>query len=139
LRQNKETQNFLGSGNDSSYVFPFEKLDVYQLSLDLADYVLAILERFPPNKHMRLISQVEAAVTSPAQNIAEGKGRQYKKEFIQFLHIAQGSLYEVVTLNEIFRRRGLFNKAEAVEVRSRCETIDRKLNGLINSLRGKAK
>jgi hypothetical protein len=32
---------------------------------------LAILERFPPNKHMRLISQIEAAVTSPAQNIAE--------------------------------------------------------------------
>jgi len=47
--------------------------------------------------------------------------------------------YERITLNEIFRRRGLFNKAEAVEVRSRCETIDRKLNGLINSLRGKAK
>ncbi|MGD9819076.1 MAG: four helix bundle protein [Desulfomonilaceae bacterium] len=55
----------------AGYVFPFEKLDVYQLSLDLADYVLAILERFPANKHMRLISQIEAAVTSPAQNIAE--------------------------------------------------------------------
>jgi hypothetical protein len=66
LRQDKEAENSLGSGNDSSYVFPFEKLDVYQLSLDLADYVLAILERFPPNKHMRLISQIEAAVTSPA-------------------------------------------------------------------------
>jgi four helix bundle protein len=139
LRQDKEAENSLGSGNDSSYVFPFEKLDVYQLSLDLADYVLAILERFPPNKHMRLISQIEAAVTSPAQNIAEGKGRQYKKEFIQFLHIAQGSLYEVVTLNEIFRRRKLFGENEAIEVRNRCEEIDRKLNGLMNYLRGKAK
>jgi four helix bundle protein len=80
---------------------------------------------------------MEAAVTSPAQNIAEGKGRQYKKEFIQFLDIAQGSLYEVVTLNEIFRRRSLFSDQEAVEVRRQCEIIDRKLNGLINSLRGK--
>ena len=126
-------------GQKASYVFPFEKLDVYQMSLDLADYVLALLERFPPNRHMRLISQMEAAVTSPAQNTAEGKGRQYKKEFIQFLHIAQSSLYEVVTLNEIFRRRGLFHEAEAIEVRSRCEKIDRKLNGLINSLRGHKK
>jgi hypothetical protein len=42
----------------------------------------------------------------------------------------------VVTLNEIFKRRGLFKKGEALEIRSRCETIDRKLNGLINSLRG---
>jgi four helix bundle protein len=119
----------------AGYVFPFEKLDVYQLSLDLADYVLAILERFPINRHIRLVSQIESAVTSPAQNVAEGKGRQYKKEFIQFLHIAQGSLYEVVTLNEIFKRRGIFNNEEALEIRSRCEAIDRKLNGLINSLR----
>ena len=118
------------------YVFPFEKLDVYQLSLDLAEYVLDLLEGFPANRHIRLVGQMEAAVTSPSQNTAEGKGRQYKKEFIQFLHIAQGSLYEVVTLNEIFRRKKLFKQIDAQEVRNRCVQIDRKLNGLINSLRG---
>ncbi|MEE4265946.1 MAG: four helix bundle protein [Desulfobacteraceae bacterium] len=120
----------------SEYVFPFEKLDVWQLAVDLADYVIELLEDFPPNQHIRLVGQMEAAVTSPAQNIAEGKGRQYKKEFIQYLHIAQGSLYEVVTLNEVFRRRKLFSQEDAQEVRNRCEQIDRKLNGLINSLRG---
>jgi len=120
----------------SEYIFPFEKLDVWQLAVDLADYVLGLLEGFPPNRHLRLVGQMEAAVTSPAQNIAEGKGRQYKKEFIQYLHIAQGSLYEVVTLNEVFRRRKLFSPKDAQEVRNRCERIDRKLNGLINSLRG---
>ncbi len=119
-----------------AYVFPFEKLDVYQLSIDLAEYVLDLLEGFPANRYIRLVGQMEAAVTSPAQNTAEGKGRQYKKEFIQFLHIAQGSLYEVVTLNEIFRRKKLFSQKDAQEVRNRCVQIDRKLNGLINSLRG---
>lgn len=118
------------------YLFPFEKLDVWQLSVDLAEFVLDLLGKFPRNKHLRLISQMEAAATSPAQNIAEGKGRQYKKEFIQFLHIAQGSVYEVVTLNEVFRRKRLFEEAQAQEVRKQCEHIDRKLNGLINSLRG---
>jgi four helix bundle protein len=120
----------------NEYIFPFEKLEVWQLSVELADYVLELLEGFPPNKHIRLVGQMEAAVTSPSQNIAEGKGRQYKKEFIQYLHIAQGSLYEVVTLNEVFRRRKLFSEDDSKEVRSRCEKIDRKLNGLINSLRG---
>jgi four helix bundle protein len=120
----------------SEYVFPFEKLDVWQLSVDLADYVLELLEAFPPNRHLRLVGQMEAAVTSPAQNIAEGKGRQYKKEFLQYLHTAQGSLYEVITLNEVFRRRKLFSQEAALEVRARCEKIDRKLNGLVNSLRG---
>ena len=118
------------------YLFPFEKLDVYQLALDLAEFVLELLERLPQNRHIRLISQMESAAVSPAQNIAEGKGRQYKKEFIQYLHIAQGSLYEVVTLNEVFRRRKLFLEKDSQEVRNRCEKIDRKLNGLVNSLRG---
>jgi len=121
----------------SEYVFPFEKLDVWQLAIELAEYVLNLLERLSQNKHIRLIGQMEASATSPAQNIAEGKGRQYNKEFIQFLHIAQGSIFEVVTLNEIFRRRKLFSEEEAREVRRRCEQIDRKLNGLINSLHGK--
>jgi four helix bundle protein len=120
----------------AEYIFPLEKLDVYQMVVDLAENVLGLLEKLPQNIHIRLISQIEAAATSPAQNIAEGKGRQYKKEFIQFLHIAQGSVYEIVTLNEIFRRRKLFLEEDAIEIRNRCEQIDRKLNGLINSLRG---
>ena len=93
----------------SKYVFPFEKLEVWQLAVELADFVLELLDAFPPNRYLRLVGHMEAAATSPAQNIAEGKGRQYKKEFIQYLHIAQGSLYEVVTLNEVFRRRKLFS------------------------------
>ena len=120
----------------AEYLFPFEKLDVWQLAVGLTNTVLDLLEKLPQNRHIRLISQMEAAATSPAQNIAEGKGRQYKKEFIQFLHIAQGSVYEVVTLNEVFRRRKLFTEEDAKDIRSRCEQIDRKLNGLVNSLRG---
>jgi len=127
----------LEAKREQDFLFPFEKLDVWQLALELAEMVLSLLERIPQNKHIRLISQMEAAVVSPAQNIAEGKGRQYKKEFIQYLHIAQGSLFEVVTLSEVFRRKKLFQEEEAIEVRKLCEQIDRKLNGLINSLRGK--
>src|SRR4030043_1197650 len=123
--------------NMEKYLFPFEKLDVWNMAVNLAEYVLDLLEKFPQNKHIRLIGQIESAAVSVPQNIAEGKGRQYKKEFIQFLHIGQGSVYEVVTLNEIFRRRRLFSEEEAIEIRNRCEQIDRKLNGLINSLRGK--
>ena len=69
------------------------------MAVDLAEYILNLVEKLPQNKHIRLIGQIESAAVSVPQNIAEGKGRQYKKEFIQFLHIAQGSVYEVVTLN----------------------------------------
>ena len=80
---------------------------------------------------------MEAAVSSIAQNTAEGKGRQYKKEFIQFLYIAEGSLFEVLTLTEIFKRRKLFAKEEALKIREQAETIDRKIHGLIRSLRSR--
>jgi len=123
--------------NQDRYIFPFEKLDVWNMAVDLADQVLSILEKLPYNKHIRLISQMEAAVTSIAQNIAEGKGRQHQKEFIQFLSIAQGSLYEMITLSEVFKRRTLFSQEEHRLVVESGEAIDRKLNGLMNSLRGR--
>lgn len=80
---------------------------------------------------------MEAAVTSVPQNIAEGKGRQYRKEFIQYLYIAEGSLFEVLTLSEILKRRKLIQVEEFTEIRNRAEIIDRKLHGLINSLRSR--
>jgi len=118
------------------YVFPFEKLEVWQEAIALADFILELLEQIPQNKHLRLVSQMAGAATSVAQNIAEGKGRQHRKEFLQYLSIAQGSLYETVTLNEVFRIRKLFIEGACVEVRRRAEHLDRKLNGLMNSVRG---
>ncbi len=50
------------------YIFQFEKLDVWQLAVNSAEMVLDLLEKLPQNKHIRLISQMEAAVVSPAQN-----------------------------------------------------------------------
>ena len=122
---------------NDTFEFPFEKLEIWHRAIDLADFILSLLESFPQNKHFRLIGQMEGAVSSIAQNIAEGKGRQYKKEFIQFLYVAEGSLFEVVTLTEIFKRRGLFSDKYATAIRKQTEVLDRKLHGLINSLRGK--
>ena len=119
------------------FKFPFEKLDVWHLAVDFADFILNILDSLPPNKYLRVIGQMEAAVSSIPQNIAEGKGRQYKKEFIQYLYIAEGSLFEVLTLSEILKRRNLIREKESIEIRERAEIIDRKLHGLINSLRGR--
>jgi len=122
---------------NSEFKFPFEKLDVWHLAVDFADFILNILDSLPPNKYLRVIGQMEAAVSSIPQNIAEGKGRQYKKEFIQYLYIAEGSLFEVLTLSEILKRRKLIGENESIEIRKQAEIIDRKLHGLINSLRGR--
>ena len=119
----------------NDYVFPFEKLEIWKLAVDLADFILELLERFSQNKHFRLIAQMEAAVSSIAQNIAEGKGRQYNKEFIQYLYIAIGSLFEVLTLTELFTRRKLISGKEAMTIREQAKIIHRKTHSLINTLK----
>jgi four helix bundle protein len=108
---------------------------VWHLAVDFADYILGLLETFPPNKYFRIIGQMEAAVSGIPQNISEGKGRQYKKEFIQFLYIAEGCLFEVLTLTELFKRRKLFKEIDAIKIWKDAETIDRKLHGLNNTLK----
>ena len=119
------------------FKFPFEKLEVWHPAINFADIILELLDSFPSNRYPRLIGQMESAAASITQNIAEGKGRQYKKEFIQFLYVSEGSLFEVLTLLEIFKRRRLVGDNELLEIRKRAEMIDRKLHGLINALRSR--
>ena len=86
--------------------FGFKDLEVWQKAIDFTNNVLDLSENLNTDaKHYRLIEQLEAAAASVPQNIAEGKGRLSKKEFIHFLYIARGSLYEVITLLVIFERR----------------------------------
>lgn len=77
----------------------FKDLIVWQKSLEFANEVIDLAEKMnTERRHYRLIEQLEAASTSIAMNIAEGKGRSSRKEFRHFLFIARGSLYETVTL-----------------------------------------
>jgi hypothetical protein len=50
------------------FKFPFEKLEVWHLAVDFTDFILNILDSLPPNKYLRVIGQMEAAVSSIPQN-----------------------------------------------------------------------
>ena len=63
----------------------FENLDVWRRAVDFAVKTIALTETIETRgKHFRLLEQVEAASTSIAMNIAEGKGR-YSKKIYAFL------------------------------------------------------
>ena len=67
-------------------------------------------------------------------NIAEGKGRESKKEFVHFLHISRGSLYETLTLLEIFQMRNWIKTEALQKLENQSAEIAKMLNGLINSI-----
>ena len=116
--------------------FAFEKLTVYQRALDFSVAVIdAIDEIETPQKHFRLIEQLEGACTSIALNISEGKGRYSKKEFKQFLYIARGSLYETVAMLQILKKKKWLDGKPYQKLYVQAEEINKMLSGLINSLK----
>jgi len=68
-------------------------------------------------------------------NIAEGKGRYSKKEFIQFLYIARGSLYETIALLIIFRKKNWIDEVQLDELKGSGSEIGRMISSLINSIK----
>ena len=115
--------------------FAFEELQVYQRALDFSVTVIdAVDEIETPRKHYRLIEQLEAACTSIALNISEGKGRYSKKEFKHFLFIARGSLYETVTMLQVFKKKKWLTDENYKQLYSEADEINRMLAGLINSI-----
>jgi four helix bundle protein len=118
--------------------FSFQRLKVWQKSVAFAENVIRIVDDLATDrKHFRLIEQLEAASTSVAMNIAEGKGRQSTKEYIQFLYIARASLFEAITLLIIFKRLGWLTQEMLDNFLERAEEIAKMLNSLIKTMRKK--
>ncbi|MDA3892104.1 MAG: four helix bundle protein [Salinivirgaceae bacterium] len=120
--------------------FGYQELKVWQMAIEFADIMLDIADnKIPNNKHYRLKEQIESASVSVSSNIAEGKGRWSQKEFVHFLYIARGSLYETVSLLTIVKRRSFINETDFNIIMSKSIEISKALNGLIKSIKTKIK
>ena len=113
----------------------YKDLLVWQKSLTFADQVLDLVDSMETSrKHYRLFEQLEAAATSVPMNIAEGKGRNSQKEFMQFLYIARGSLYETLTLLEIFKLRTWITNDQFYEFEQKSNEIAKMINSLLKAI-----
>ena len=88
-------------------MFNFEKLDVWQKSIDFADLVYRTTSSFPADERFGLTSQMRSAAVSVSSNIAEGSSRISRADFARFLEIATGSVFEVVSEGFVARRQQL--------------------------------
>ena len=80
---------------------PHRKLKLWQESIDFVIDLYRVLEGFPKGERFGLVGQLQRAAVSIPSNLAEGAARKNKKEFLQFLYIARGSLSELDTQLEI--------------------------------------
>lgn len=92
----------------------FEKLKIWQKSMDIAVAVYDVSLQLPNDEKFNLIHQIKKCAVSIPSNIAEGSGRNHNKEYVQFLGIANGSTFELITQLILAKRLNLL-KEEIVQ------------------------
>ena len=86
-----------------------KELKIWNKAIDLTVDVYKATKSFPSDERFGLISQSRRSAVSIPSNIAEGAGRNSKKEFSNFLGIANGSSYELQTQLVISNRLSLLS------------------------------
>ena len=82
-------------------IHKFSDLFVWQKSIAFVKEIYRITTKYPKSELFGLTSQIQRAAISMPANIAEGCGRNSKKEFSRFIDIAIGSAFELETLLQI--------------------------------------
>lgn len=111
--------------------FMFEKLEVYQRAVDLAEKIAALTDTFPAKGHHHLVDQLRKASLSISLNIAEGNGRWHAKERKNFFWIARGSIFECVPLLELCKREKLITEEICADLKAELEVLSKMLTALI--------
>jgi len=86
-----------------------------------------------------LTSQMRRSAVSVPSNIAEGKGRFSRKELLQFLFRARGSLLELQTQIAIARELDFLPARQSDKLTEMADEVGRLLNGLINRFQDMAR
>ncbi|PNS37000.1 four helix bundle protein [Mesotoga sp. B105.6.4] len=114
-----------------------ERLNIWKLGVELAKDVYILTEKFPKKEVYSLTDQIRRAVVSVPSNIAEGKGRSSAKDFINFLSVARGSLYELATQLYIATEIGHLSEQDFSSLSNRIEDLSHKIIAMTKYLRSK--
>lgn len=112
----------------------FRDLQVWQKGVQLASLVYQTSRALPKDEQFGLISQMRRAAVSVPSNIAEGYGRRSRADYVRFLNMAMGSLFELQTQTEIAANLGYFHDAESEPLFTDAREIERMLSALIRKL-----
>ncbi len=110
-------------------------LKVWQKAIDLAVDIYKVTKNFPSEEKFGLVTQMNRCSVSISSNIAEGCGRHSKKEFNQFLSVANGSAYELETQLLIASKLKYIPETEYASINNRIIEIQKMIYGLQSTLK----
>ena len=111
----------------------YKNLEAWKKAMLLVKKVYLLIKKYLKEEIFALTSQTKRAAVSVPANIAEGIGRNFKKDTIQFLHIARGSLYELDTLLNIAFMTETVSENDCLSFTNEVDELIKVLNGLIRS------
>jgi four helix bundle protein len=110
----------------------YTDLDAWKEARILVKLVYSNLSGFPKDEMFGLLSQIKRSAVSIPSNIAEGNGRQYRKDTLQFFYIARGSAYELETQLYLSFDLNFLDQGSLDVLLKQLELVRRLLAGLIN-------
>lgn len=113
--------------------FNFEKLDVYKKANEFISEIYLLTKSYPKEEIFALTSQFRRAAISIALNIAEGSAKT-KKDFMRFLGMSRGSVFECIAILEISLRQKYINEKEFQNFKNKLAELSRMLSGLKKSI-----
>ena len=119
---------------DKIEIKTFRDLFVWQKAMNLVTEVYAITKKFPQEELYGLTAQVRKSAVSIPSNIAEGHGRKSTKDYVRFLYIAIGSLFELQTQLEIGSNLKYVTRDKFDLTYESSREIERMLSSLIRKL-----
>jgi len=119
---------------DSNEIFSFEKLRVYQDSLDFSKKIYKLTKKFPKDEIFGITSQLRRAASSVPLNIAEGSSLT-KPEFKNFLRKSRGSLYECIPILSIALENRYLADDQFEMLHKNCLRLAKSVSALINSIK----
>ncbi len=113
----------------------FKNIKAWQYADDLSVLVYSKTKTFPKEEIYGITSQLRRAAVSVATNVAEGASREHKREYLNFLYIARGSIAEIEYLLHLSERVGYLDNDSYQKLESLRIKTAKTLYGLINSVK----
>ncbi|MBN2284141.1 MAG: four helix bundle protein [Deltaproteobacteria bacterium] len=113
----------------------FRDLLVWQKGMELVIRIYEITRCFPGEEIFGLKTQLRRSAVSIPSNIAEGFGRRTTGEYIRFLSISTGSLFELQTQLEIACSLNLLEESLFRKIDEKSRELERMLSVMIKKLK----
>ena len=113
----------------------YRDLLVWQKAVELVTLIYKRTRSFPEDEKYGLVSQIRRATISIPSNIAEGYGRMHTNEYVRYLQISIGSIFELQTQLIISKNLGYISEQAYTELDDKTKEIERMLSSLISKIK----